>query len=237
MRGGSGGCSEDRWDKLRLQCESEIRGSTARFLLSCLTIALLSFGVAACGGSKVGAASSPQRSPDDAADATSTGGYLREDDDGAEDEGRDHEDIHDDYSIRKYGHGANEVDDQAVTALVKRYYAAAAAGDGAMGCSLMLASLANESDLGEAAEGAYPPAPGAPVLRGESCGQIVSLLFKEDHERLAADSATMVVIGVRIKRDRGLALLGFRTMPERYIPVQRERGVWRIDSLLDKEIP
>jgi hypothetical protein len=201
-----------------------------RSLLALLATMLLSVGAGACGGASGGVGSTSQAS----SSATPTGGYVHDDDDA--DTGPNHEDT-DDYRIRGYGHAPSAADERAVTGLVKRYYAAAAAGDGAVGCSLLLIRLAKDSNLGEAAEKAYPPAPDVPPLHGKSCAQIMSLLFKEDHEQLAADSTTLQVTSVRVNGLHGLALLGFRTTPERQIRVERDGGAWKLDALLDRELP
>jgi hypothetical protein len=161
------------------------------------------------------------------------GSYLKGDNDA--DEGVGSPDA-DDGRIRGYGHAANAADEHAVMALVKRYYAAGAMGDGVTACRLMSPRLAKEPNLGDAAEQAYPPAPSTPSLHGKSCAQIMSLLFREDHRRLAADSATLVVTAVRIDGAHALALLGFRAAPERKLPLVREGHAWKIHSLLDLEI-
>lgn len=212
-----------------------------RLLLLFLTSAFIGVGVTACGdGHDPG--SSPQALSDVAgaglagarssASATSPGGYLK----GDEDSDGDAYSYDDDHTIRAYGHRASTIDKLAIAALVKRYYAVAAAGDGAEGCSLLLPRLKKEANLGEVAEVTYPPALSIPPLHGKSCARIMSLLFKEDHKRLTVESTTQQITAVRVKRDRGLALLGFPTMPERYLPVQRDGGAWKIDALLDDEI-
>jgi hypothetical protein len=210
-------------------------------LLTASLIALLGLGVSACGNAGKRTGSAPESSSSTAAAAaaaaagtvTPVGGYLRGD--GDVDDEANHTD-QDDYATRNYGHAASAADVRAIVALVKRYYAAGAAGDGAAGCTLIYSGLANSPSLGEAAEEAYPPAPGVPLLRGQSCARIMSLLFKEDHQRLAADFATVEVTRVRVKGSRGLALLGFRTTPERQIPLRHERGTWKIEALLDREL-
>jgi hypothetical protein len=211
-----------------------------RALLALLAVALLATGTSACGAAREAPASSPPgHSGADAAIATTvsgsahTGVYLRGDGD-ADGSGSPEDD--DDSTVRDFGHPASTGDAKAVTALLERYYAAAAAGGGATGCSLMSPRLANESNLGEAAELAYPPAFSTPLLHGKPCARILSVLFKEDHAQLAADSATVVVTGVRVDGRHGLALLGFRTTPERQVPVEREGRAWKVGALLAQEI-
>jgi hypothetical protein len=215
-----------------------------RSLLVLPLIALLGLGLSACGNTGKRTGSAPESSSSTAAGgttaaagtaspATPAGGYLRGDGDVDDEANRTDED---DYAIRNFGHAASAADRRTIAALVKRYYAAGAAGDGAAACALIYSGLANSPNLGEAAEAAYPPAPGVPLLRGQSCARIMSLLFKEDHQRLAADLATAIVTRVRVKGSRGLALLGFRTTPERQIPLRREHGAWKVETLLDREL-
>jgi hypothetical protein len=213
-----------------------------RFLLMLPSIALLGLGLGACGDAgkhtgPVPKSSYSTRAARGATTATASstappGGYLRGDGDGDEPNHRDR----DNYSTRHYGHAASAAQERAIAVLVKRYYAAGAAGDGAAACALIYSSLADSPSLGETAEAVFPPAPSVPPLHGQSCPRIMSLLFEEDHPRLAADLATVVVTRVRVKGSRGLVLLGFRATPERLIPVRRERGAWKTEALLDKEL-
>jgi hypothetical protein len=122
-----------------------------------------------------------------------------------------------------YGKEAGRADKRAITAFVKRYYAAAAAGDGARACSLLYSTLA--AGLGEGQDQPLP---------SRTCAAVVSLLFEQQRQRLAADDvATMTVVDVRIEGDDGIATLGFRTMPVGQFRVKRERGAWKVDALLD----
>jgi len=202
------------------------------------SIALLGLCIGACGGSGGGSGSAPRPTSSSAAvrtvsSAAPPGGYLRGD--GDVDDGPDHRD-EDNYSLRHYGHAAGTAQRRAIAALVRRYYTAGAAGNGAAACALIYSGLAGSPGLGEAAEAVYPVAPSVPPLRGQSCARIMSLLFAEDHRRLAADRASVVVTGVRVKGGRGWVLLGFRTTPERLFPLRRERGAWKLEALLDREM-
>ncbi|MGC2374861.1 MAG: hypothetical protein WA484_13395 [Solirubrobacteraceae bacterium] len=126
------------------------------------------------------------------------------------------------------GHPAGAVEAAAVATLVRRYYAAAATGDGAAACKLMYLPLA------ESIAEDYGVQSGSPGLRGETCAAVMSKLFKRSHGSLNADSATLKVAAVRVERNRGAARLGFQgKKPGRYLLVHRERGGWKIDMLLD----
>lgn len=202
------------------------------------SIALVGLCAGACGGkgehtSRTAHSTAASGSADTATAARlqRAGSYIRGDGDADETDHRDQDD-----RIRGYGHAAGAADKRAIAALVERYFAAAAAGDGPRACSLIYAGLANSSNLGEVAEAAHPPAPGVASLRGESCGQIMSLLFAENRRALIADAATVKILSVRVYGNHGVALLGFKTAPEGKIPLRRESETWKIDSLLEEEL-
>lgn len=137
----------------------------------------------------------------------------------------------DDNAVRRFGHAASAVDTEAVTTVVKRYFGAAAAEDGATACPMIVSSLAEAvpEDLGR------PPGP--PYASGKTCAEVLSKVFKYNHRQLAAYAARLEVTGVRLDRNHGVAVLGFRTLPGRLIHVVRESGVWKINTLLDSELP
>jgi hypothetical protein len=138
----------------------------------------------------------------------------------------------DDNGIVDYGHLASATDDKAVTALVKRYYTAAVAGDGASACSMIIPSFAR------AVPEDYGRATGPTYLRGgKSCPAVMSLLFKHSHQQLAAGATTLEVTGVRVSGNQGFALLGSRVTPASDIPVQREAGAWKVDALIGNALP
>jgi hypothetical protein len=133
----------------------------------------------------------------------------------------------DDREIRDYGHAASATDRRAVTALVDRYYGAAAAGDGVTACSLIDASLA--SALVES-NGQLPR---ASQSAGQACAAYMSKTFEHLLGRSAADLAAVEVVGVRVKGSEGLALLRLRTSQVRDIPVSRRGGAWKIEAFFD----
>jgi hypothetical protein len=136
-----------------------------------------------------------------------------------------------DDTARRFGHAARASDKQAITALVRRYYAAAVAEDGAAGCSMIIAAVAKSvpEDLGR------PPGP--PYLRGTTCPAVVSKLFKQNRRQLAAYATALEVTSVRVEHDNGVAILGFKALPGRQVRLAREGGVWRFEALLDSELP
>jgi hypothetical protein len=164
------------------------------------------------------------------------GTYIKDDNDPIEDDA--HIKNNDDSRMRKYGHAASAVDKWDITALVKSYYPLAASGNGVTACSLIHSALAKNPTITKVIPPDYLTPPPVPrVLLGESCAQATSLIFAHEHQLLAMKTATLQVTGVKVKGDNGVAMLGFRTTPERWIPVAREGHVWKIDALLDHELP
>jgi hypothetical protein len=159
--------------------------------------------------------------------AARSGGYLKDDGDEDNDDASHPMKAPNDDEVlfATYGKQASPADARAVRSLVKRYYAASAAGDAVTACSLLHASLATGL-AGQSGQGA----------RG-TCAAALSLLLKQQHQRLIAeDVATMVVTKVLVKGNLGLAILGFRTVPESEIVVEREGHTWKVDSLFDSSV-
>lgn len=130
-----------------------------------------------------------------------------------------------------FGHAADAADARTIATLVKRYYAAAHAEDGAKACKMLYSTLeeAVPEDYGESP-------PGQPYMRGTTCAAVLTLLFKHDHPQLALELPKLEVARVRLVEHHGIAILHFGTLPERQIPVAREGHIWKIQALLDSEV-
>lgn len=155
---------------------------------------------------------------------------LTVDGDGDLDGGRGHYDA-DDQSFRAFGHVASASDRRAITALVKRYYTIAAAGDGTDACALIYAPLARgyPEELGEL---------GARYLHGlKSCSAILSRMFEPNRALLAAYRSRLDINAVRVSNGIGFAFLTFRGRPTRKMEVIKERGKWKMYAALDSELP
>jgi hypothetical protein len=201
-------------------------------LLTLLAVALCGVGVTACGDagpapgkrsgsasrvSSTGTATGGAQTPRPSA-TTQASSPVKSDNDNDGDGGGD--DLN-------WGHAASAADRRAVTALVRRYYTLADMGDGAAACSLIYSIFAEEVPE------VYGEGSGEPGLRGKTCAVVVSKLFRLRRGQLSVDVASLDVRRVRVKELRGLAILSFRNMPERDIPVHREHRVWKIEALID----
>jgi hypothetical protein len=135
-------------------------------------------------------------------------------------------------SVLDFGHAASQTDRRTVMALIKRYYTAAAAGDGKAACSLILPSVARSVPED------YGHAPGPMYLRGgQTCPEVVSRMFAHLHRRLTADAATLQVTHVRLKTTGGYAVMRFGASGEHEIPIVRDGIAWYVSSLIDDPLP
>lgn len=206
-----------------------------------LAMALLSVGVSACGSGKntnsgshatSGVAATGSTTATTASGAISTQDYTKADGDKDNDNIAAPYDDTNNNEILDYARAASPADKQAVAALIKRYYTAAAAGDGAKACSMLYVTLAEAvpEDYGKSP-------PGQPYMQGNTCPAVMTLLFKHLHNQLTVELPLLKVTRVRLDQHHGLAVLSFGKMPERQISVHRERHTWKIEALLDSELP
>jgi hypothetical protein len=184
-------------------------------LLALLAACALGLGLAACGGSGGG-------TPSDAAHTTTTSPapnfsthHNDRDNDG------DHN--NDDEKVLDFGHAADASDRQALVALVTRYFAAAAAENGASDCRMLVSFIAE--GLGE----------GQPQqAQDSSCVAVLTQIFKQHHPLLVEKQATLRIIRVGVLGNRTLVVLDFPTIPEvRQISARRTDHGWKLLEPLD----
>jgi hypothetical protein len=207
---------------------------TKRPLLALLSAWLLSAGALACGGSSTAghagsstaAGTSTRASTIEAAESD----YRRIDGDRDNDVGAPYDDTNNSAAL-DFGNPADSSDRRTITALVKRYYAAALAGDAARGCSMIYSPLAEAAgeDYGLAGGPSYS-------LGAKTCQEVLAKTYAHFHAQLAAEVPKLTVTHVLLKEHHGVALLAFAGLPEREIPVTREGHIWRIAALLDREL-
>ena len=131
----------------------------------------------------------------------------------------------DDGEIGRFGYPAGAAEKRAIVALVRRYYAAAAAQDGAEACALTSPGRADS----------IPEDWGPTYLPGaKTCATVLTAVFKRLHNQV---SEPVYVTGVRVDGDRAYALVGSTAMPASVTQAQRARGVWKIDRVLATPLP
>ncbi|HXP99469.1 MAG TPA: hypothetical protein VN845_05310 [Solirubrobacteraceae bacterium] len=172
-----------------------------------LASALLALGASACGSSSKGANAPPSGE-------TSTHGTVVSNPSGAG------------TAIASYGQAASAADMGAITTLVKRYYAAAAAENGALACSFTY--YIEVETLPEH----YGGPPGPRWLHGaDTCPTLLTRVFKHFHSKL---TGPVDVMAVRVKGQRAEALVGFPglRLPEGVVKIRREGDGWKVNGLL-----
>ncbi|MGA9876002.1 MAG: hypothetical protein WBQ21_09340 [Solirubrobacteraceae bacterium] len=219
-----------------------------RLLLALIATVTLAVGILACGGTSKKETSPARVSSNAATDTnaqtatgstttpaatatapstTTTGDRPKDSNDEDSDSNSD-----DDLEVFDFGHAASPAQERTIVALVKHYYAASAAGEGATFCSLTFSLIAEAivEDYGEAA--------GPAGLRGKTCAVVETKALKLEHKQMAQDAATLEVTGARVNGKKGLALLRFGAKAQpRYIPVRLEFGVWKIHAMSDSRMP
>ena len=200
--------------------------------LTALAIVALSLCAGACGGSgKSTTAPSHGSSASDSATQTTAAPDSKYAGDG---EGEIEEGIRsvgyrdaDDGRTIDFGHAAGRADTLAVTSVVKRYQAAAAAGDARRACAVMTEPLIKAVGVD------YDRTPAHRARRSKTCEGGMVFLFKTDRARMIAPST---VTGVRVKGNEAYALLGSPTVNAAYLTLQREHGRWWLSVLLTLSI-
>jgi hypothetical protein len=201
-------------------------------LLRLVALALLATGVSACGRTSTHARSASHTTPTIRASSSNEAAplLLRADRDRDNDIEAPDDDKNNNRDLN-FGHAASTTEIQAITALVKRYYAAALADDGASACSMIYSTLA------EAIPEDYGQPPGPRYMRGaKTCQAAMTLFFNYYHAQLAAEVPKLQVTRVRLIEHHGYALLRFGALPERKIAVGQEGHTWRLQGLLDIEL-
>lgn len=128
----------------------------------------------------------------------------------------------DDAQTASYGHAAGAAEAQAVTVIVKRYFAAASRHDGVLACRLPTRSCPGGAIGLRPARASY--------LRGAmSCQAVLDRLFRRSAEVL---SAPVTVTVVRVGGDHALAMLASPKMPAGYAALLRKSGHWGMEQLL-----
>jgi hypothetical protein len=191
-----------------------------RLLLGVSLLVLSCLGLSACG--EAASKTQPARH--------ASTPLVRDSDEDYDDARGGHYDL-DDNPTLYYGHLASPADASAITALVRRYYTLAAAGDGRAACPLIFSVLA------ESLPEQYAQPYGTSSGYGSTCASVMSQVFKREHRLYAERATTLEVTSVRVDGELGLALLRFKGTPDHHLRVRREGGRWTIRQLLDEGLP
>jgi hypothetical protein len=192
-------------------------------------LALSALVVVGCGGANVGSAARGSSATGGAAGVASTPvpkGPVLQDGDGDDDRLGSRSDPDTD-EVFTYGSVAGPSDRRAIVSLLSRYYAAAAAGDGGRACA-MLHWLVAEAVVEEHSHGRGPAS-----LRGATCAQVATKVFRQRHRELVEDARTLQVTEVRVRAKKAWVRVHFGPVREVLVLAHREHGAWQMNNLLD----
>jgi hypothetical protein len=208
-----------------------------RSLFALLTIALVGFGLSACASTKTSASSTAAVTTDEITSSSKpvtvppAPAETKADADKDNDLGAAGEDTRNN-GVLDYGHAASVSEQQAIAKLLKHYYAAATAENGAVACTMIYSTLA------ESVAEDYGHTPPGPIYsHGRTCPEVMTRMFAHFHPQLTLELPKLRVAHVRLVEHHGLAILSFGTLPERQISVAREGKTWKVETVLDSEIP
>lgn len=203
-----------------------------RFLGVGLILILITIGAVACssssrwGSSSKGAHDAPVTGSPDTERAANES-FAGRDGDGDNDRPDSRWDPDND-KVLHAGSAADPAERHILIALVKHYYALAAADDGQEACSLLYWPVM------EAVVEAHDEGNGPPSLRGNTCAQIVTKLFTLHHRELVLQNKEIEITEIQERGRLGFVRLRFASTPERLVSVHRDHGVWQVNVLLDE---
>jgi hypothetical protein len=206
-------------------------------LLALLVLVLLGLGATACGSTSKGGSGSQSSSNADAPPATTDVGPPPKrpgiDDTYDEDDtARRKVEDRDDEEVEHYGRAATPAEARSAAAFAKSYFATAVAENGAAACSLLSPWLSR--GLG----GSYEKPPNPTYLRGKTCAEVMTKLFKHRHRLMTAEAAGLQVTSVRVTAGTAFVLLAFKGIRERrFMGVERFGKTWKLEALLDSQYP
>lgn len=183
-------------------------------LLALLSIASLGVGVVACGS---GSSLRPERGARTVVEhviaVSRELGPIDEDDD----------------AVLNFGRAASAEELRKVRVLVRRYFTAAAAGDGAKTCSMLDPGIAKTTVVEEDGQ--------MPGLRGKTCAAVMSKLLKLYHRHLVVVLDSLNVVRVHTEGLQTYVVLRVPTFRvAREFSLHRVGGAWKIGQPLDEHM-
>jgi hypothetical protein len=145
-------------------------------------------------------------------------------------DGDDDAAIDDDRAIAEYGQPASPPEHGELGALVRRYYAYAAAENAAAVCRLL--SPAAAQSVAEESETSPPPGPNA------TCRAPMSALLRSRHRELQRQSRGLAILATRALGKRAIVVLGFSRRAEpRRVRLERSGKRWLLMEPFDAGMP
>jgi hypothetical protein len=136
--------------------------------------------------------------------------------------------VHDTYVPQHAGTEAGQPDRRMIAALIKSYYAAAAAGNGVEACPILHRTARETLAEGHGS---------STQARANACATGATSFFRQQHQILLTDRVTtMTIVDIRLTGRLAIALVGFRNAPIGMLRLEREGAQWKLLSLLDTNV-
>lgn len=136
----------------------------------------------------------------------------------------------DDNSVREFGRAATGAEAGKMTALLKRYYDAAASSSGVRACS-MLYSVAAKEIVEEAS-------PNSEDTRANTCSAAMSKRFAATHRQFVAEQASLKAVRFRTDGLNGRVMLRFSGFAQaRLMDLRFVDGRWKVARPVDGPMP
>ncbi len=129
--------------------------------------------------------------------------------------------------VQTLGEAATGADKAAITAAVKGFYDSYAAADGAKGCTYLTA------DARDAVVLAFGR---SKATRGRGCGPALTSEMEKAPPQFRRLDRTVEVTGARVKADHGYVLFRSIAMLPSELPIRREGGAWKLDSIVSSPL-
>jgi len=132
----------------------------------------------------------------------------------------------DDRPVFEYGKPARGAARGQIAAVIKRYYAAGTADNGAGACQVFMPLLAK----GAAQEYTLP----GQSHHYPTCAALMTAMFAQSRQELAAP---VTVVAVRVHGHEAHAVVASRTLRASYVELMRQGGSWRLLAIGGEVLP
>ncbi len=129
--------------------------------------------------------------------------------------------------VQTLGEPAAGADKAAITAAVKGFYDSYAEADGAKGCTYLTAGARHSvvQAFGQSKR-----------QRGKGCGPALTSEMAKAPPQFRRFDRTVEVTGARVKGDHGYVLFRSIAILPSELPVRREGGSWKLDSIVSSPL-
>jgi hypothetical protein len=200
----------------------------SKLVLPLALLALLAFGLSACGGGDSTTGSTAATTQESTAPSGEGQGSDQGKEESADEASASFRVKGGDNSIQDYGEEADSSEVAAASAALSSYLKARAAGNWATQCAeLAKSAVAPLEQLGA----------NSPQLKGKGCAAILKLLMGRAPASTRANPLSGDVASLRFEGDRGFALFHGAGGTDYFVAMVKEDGKWKVGAIAPSEFP